>query len=142
MIFFFASFLFAASMLIVVMVMLLRRDLREKYAILWLVIGLGLLIMSSFPVLLTKLTRVLGVQTPANLVFAVSIVLLVGVCLHLSWELSRAEDEIRRVAEETALLRADVDTLQAELATRGVRGGYEDVSGPSGGPEGPAANTQ
>ncbi len=139
---FFAGALFAASMLIIVMVMLLRRDLREKYAVLWLVIGLGLLILSSFPVLLTNLTRLLGVKVPSNLIFAMSIVLLVGVCLHLSWELSRAEDEIRRVAEETALLRADVDALQAELASRGGVDGYEDSSGLSDGPEEPEANTQ
>ena len=36
-------------------------------------------------------------QVPANLLFSLAIVLLLGVALHLSWELSQAEDEIRRV---------------------------------------------
>lgn len=107
----FAGFAFAAIVLVIIVILLLKRQLSEKYATLWLVIGLALLIVSIFPDLLLGLTDLLGVQVPANLIFAMSIVLLVGVSLHLSWELSRAEDEIRRLAEETAILRADVDRL-------------------------------
>lgn len=142
MIVFIAGALLAAFMLTVVIVLLVRRQLREKYAVLWLVIGLGLLILSSFPAVLIELTRVLGVEVPANLIFAMSIVLLVGVCLHLSWELSRAEEEIRRLAEETALLRADMDSIQAALASRDAQA--EDRS-PADGPEEddePGAKTQ
>lgn len=107
----FAGFAFAAIVLVIIVILLLKRQLSEKYATLWLVIGLALLIVSIFPDLLLGLTDLLGVQVPSNLIFAISIVLLVGVSLHLSWELSRAEDEIRRLAEETAILRADVDRL-------------------------------
>ncbi|MFH8249105.1 DUF2304 domain-containing protein [Microbacterium sp. B2969] len=112
-----AGLTFAVAVLVIILTLLVRRQLREKYAVLWLTIGLILLILSIFPELLVGLTHLLGVQLPSNLIFALSIVLLVGVCLHLSWELSRAEDEIRRLAEETAILRADVDELQAERGT-------------------------
>lgn len=108
-----AGLTFAVAVLVIILTLLVRRQLREKYAFLWLTIGLILLILSIFPALLVELTHLLGVELPSNLIFALSIVLLVGVCLHLSWELSRAEDEIRRIAEETAILRADVDALQA-----------------------------
>ena len=113
-----AGITFAVAVLGIIVAMLLRRQLREKYAVLWLVIGVALLILSVFPGLLVSLTHLLGVQVPANLIFALSVVLLVGVALHLSWELSRAEDEIRRLAEETAILRADVDALQRECGAQ------------------------
>lgn len=142
MIVFVAGAVFAAFIVIVVLVMLLRRQLREKYAILWLVIGLGLLVLSSFPALLIQLTRALGVEVPSNLIFALSIVLLVGVCLHLSWELSRAEDEVRRLAEETALLRADVDSIQASLASREAQDEDAPLEAPGDGQNEPGANTQ
>ncbi|EPD86725.1 DUF2304 domain-containing protein [Microbacterium laevaniformans] len=108
-----AGIAFALIVLAIIVSMLLRRQLREKYATLWLVIGLALLVLAVFPDLLGGLARLLGVEIPSNLLFALSIVLLVGVALHLSWELSRAEDEIRRVAEDVAILRADVEALSA-----------------------------
>ncbi|WP_344052387.1 DUF2304 domain-containing protein [Microbacterium lacus] len=107
--------LLALAILILVMWMLLTRRLREKYAVLWLVIGLAVLILGVFPQLLLWLTAVLGVQLPANLLFSLAIVLLLAVSLHLSWELSQAEDEIRRTAEEIAILHADLDLLRARV---------------------------
>lgn len=109
----------AAVIIGVVFSMLLTRKLREKYAVMWLIIAFAVLILGIFPQLLYGLTSLLGVQIPANLLFALAIVLLLGVALHLSWELSHAEDEIRRMAEECALLRAEIDQLREELRHSG-----------------------
>ncbi|WP_248241223.1 DUF2304 domain-containing protein [Microbacterium kunmingense] len=106
----------ALVILAIVVWMLLARKLREKYAAMWLVIGLAVLVLGIFPELLLGLTRLLGVQVPANLLFALAIVLLLGVTLHLSWELSQAEEEIRRVAEEAAISRAELESLEARIA--------------------------
>jgi len=110
-----AGIVLALLIIVLVMWMLLTRRLREKYAVLWLVIGLAVLVLGLFPQLLLGLTSALGVQVPANLLFALAIVLLIGVALHLSWELSQAEDEIRRVAEEAAISRAEADRFEARL---------------------------
>lgn len=121
-----SGILLAVLMLGVVMWLLLTRRLREKYAVLWLVIGVVVLILGLFPQLLLGLTSFFGVQVPANLLFALAIVLLLGVTLHLSWELSQAEDEIRRTAEESAILRAQLDRLQ-ERVDRWDAGGRPEV---------------
>ncbi|MDR2323368.1 DUF2304 domain-containing protein [Microbacterium sp. NPDC089698] len=105
----------ALAMLVIVTTLLLTRRLREKYAALWIIIGLGMLILGAFPGLLLGLTSAFGVVLPANLLFAMAILLLLGVALHLSWELSQAEDEIRRAAEELAILRADHDGLAGRI---------------------------
>lgn len=105
----------AIVILAIVIWMLLTRKLREKYAALWLVLGVVVLILGLFPQLLLGLTSALGVQLPVNLLFAMAIVLLLGVALHLSWELSQAEEEIRRTAEEIAILHSRVDVLEEEL---------------------------
>ncbi|MCV0333165.1 MULTISPECIES: DUF2304 domain-containing protein [unclassified Microbacterium] len=109
----------ALFILAIIVWMLLSKRLREKYAVLWLIIGVAMLILTVFPDLLFWLSNVLGVQVPSNLLFVGAIALLVGVTLHQSWELSTAEDETRRVAEEVAILRAEVDALRAEGATGG-----------------------
>ncbi|ODT25295.1 DUF2304 domain-containing protein [Microbacterium sp. SCN 69-37] len=116
----------ALAILLIVGRLLLRRSLREKYAVMWIAIALVVLVLGLFPQLLLGLTDVLGVQVPANLLFALAIVLLLGVALHLSWELSQAEEEIRRVAEETAILRADLDAIRSRLAASPERDGTGD----------------
>ena len=103
-----------AILVVLIMWMLLTRRLREKYAVMWLVLGVVLLVFTLFPALLRRATEVLGVQLPANLLFAAAIVVLLGVALHLSWELSQNEGETRRLAEEVAILGARIDQLEAE----------------------------
>ena len=92
---------------------LLRRGiLREKYAVLWLLLSGAALFFSIFPGALRWISDVLGVETPANLLFFVTIVLLVLVAVQLSYELSRHEARIRRLAEEVALLDRELKDLR------------------------------
>ncbi|MDQ0645048.1 DUF2304 domain-containing protein [Microbacterium murale] len=111
-----AGIVLAVAIIGFVLWMLLTRRLREKYAALWLVIALLVLVVGIFPGLWQALTMALGVQLPSNLLFAAAILLLMGVTLHLSWELSSAEDEIRRLAEESALHRSELERLDERLA--------------------------
>lgn len=110
-----AAFILALIIVVVVFEMLRRKVLREKYAALWLVVGLATLVLAAFPQLMANIARALGVQVPSNLLFALAILLALGVCLHLSWEISVVEDETRILAEEAAILRADLERLEAKL---------------------------
>ncbi|GGM99942.1 hypothetical protein GCM10011609_42850 [Lentzea pudingi] len=92
-----------------IMELLRRRQLSEKYAVLWLVVGVLLLILTIFPGLLGTVSVAAGIEVPSNLLFFTAIVFLIGVALHLSWELSRLEDETRKLAEDLAILRLDVE---------------------------------
>lgn len=107
-----AGVVVALVVLAIIIALLLRRQLREKYAVMWLIIGIAFLILALFPGILNALARILGVQVPSNLLFALVLALLIGVTLHLSWELSTAEEETRRVAEDVAILRAEVEQLR------------------------------
>lgn len=105
----------ALAILVLVLWMLIARRIREKYAVMWILIALCVLMLGIFPQLLLWATATLGVQVPANLLFSLAIVLLLGVSLHLSWEISQAEDEIRRVAEEAALSRTQIEVLTERI---------------------------
>lgn len=90
--------------------MMRRHRLREKYAVLWFFVALGVLVLAIFPGLLTSLAALVGVQVPVNLLFfAASIVLLVLTLQH-SYELGRLEEKTRVLAEEVALLRLEHET--------------------------------
>lgn len=106
--------------LLAIVELLRRRQLSEKYAVLWLVVGVLLLIFTAFSGLTTWLARGLGVAVPSNLMFFVGIVFLVGVVLHLSWEVSRLENETRKLAEDQAILRLEVEQLQKDRSDENV----------------------
>jgi hypothetical protein len=108
--------LFVVVVLVFVIEMLRRQKIREKYAVLWIVIGVGTLVLAAFPDLLFWAARLIGVQLPSNLLFAIALILLLGVTLHLSREVSSSEDEIRSLAEEVAILRADLRDVQGQLS--------------------------
>jgi hypothetical protein len=105
------SLVTSIGMVLAVLLMLREGKLREKYAVLWLVVGGLTIVLGFFPNLLDFAAAAVGVRVPANLLFALSIVLLVGVGLHVSRELTILEDETRILAEEVALLRAAVGKL-------------------------------
>lgn len=91
---------------------LLRKGvLREKYAVLWLFFSGAALFFALFPGALDWLSVTIGVAAPVNLLFFTTVVLLVLVSVQLSYELSRHEMRIRRLAEEIALLRRQLDDL-------------------------------
>jgi len=95
--------------------LLLRRGvLREKYAVLWLLVSGVALVLALIPGALRWVSDILGVQTPSNLLFFVTVVLLVLVSVQLSYELSRHEMRIRRLAEEVALLHRRLDDQQRD----------------------------
>lgn len=105
------AFLLALTIVGLVLEMLRRKKLREKYAIWWLVVGVATLVLAAFPHLLGLVAELVGIQLPSNLLFILSILMLLGVCLHLSWEISVVEEETRTLAEEVAILRAQLDQI-------------------------------
>jgi len=91
---------------------LLRRGrLREKFAALWIAVGVLVLAACLFPGLLYGLADLLGFQAPINLVLFVSALVLLVVSVQLSAEVGTLEEESRTLAEESALLRLAAERL-------------------------------
>ena len=97
-------FLVTVIVIVIILTLLRSRRLREKYAALWIVVGLAIVLLATVPGLLSFLSNLLGFEVPSNLLFVLAIFLLLGVSLHLSLEISRLEDETRVLAENVAIL--------------------------------------
>ncbi|MET7879176.1 DUF2304 domain-containing protein [Micromonospora profundi] len=93
--------------------LLRRRQLREKYGMLWLGVLVIVIPLSLFPRLLDNVAELLGVASGVSLVLFLGIVFLLLVCVHLSWEVSALEEETRTLAEDFALLRAEIEADRA-----------------------------
>jgi hypothetical protein len=90
------------------------RQLRSKYALLWILIGLMLLPLAAVPGLLNTVSGWLGVFYSPTIFLLLAVGFLFVVVIHYSWELSRLENRTRTLAEELALLRARVDGALAD----------------------------
>lgn len=93
---------------------LVRREaLKAKYALLWLTIGLGLLVMAAVPSLLDTVSGWLGVDYEPTVWIIAGLAFLFVLSVHFSWELSRLEDRARTLAEEVALLRKQIEDSES-----------------------------
>lgn len=89
-----------------VVVQVRHQRMKERYAALWLIIGAIIIVLGAFPNLLNGVADFVGVALPVNLLFLLSILLLMGVSIHLTLELSRLSEKTRILAEEVAILKA------------------------------------
>lgn len=110
------------ALVVFLVVLLRRRRLREKYATTWLVVALAVCVLGAFPSVIESVAGAVGVETPSNLLFALALILLLGVCIQLSVEITELEEETRTLAEELALLRFDVETLAARTSDDPTQG--------------------
>jgi hypothetical protein len=112
------SIVVACVVLFVVLEMMRRRKLREKYAGIWLILALGVVVLAVIPQAGDFLAHATGVGLPSNFVFLLAGVVLALVSLHLSTEVGHLEEEVRTSVEETALLRCELEDTKRELERR------------------------
>jgi hypothetical protein len=83
---------------------LIRRDrLLERYSIVWFLLGLAMLAGAAFPDLLELLARALGVRDVTIGLFSAVLLLLLGLALNFSVIASRQARQITRLAQQSAI---------------------------------------
>lgn len=108
--------LFGLIVLGAVFLRMRNSGMKEAYATWWIIIALGSLFFSVVPGALKRLSTLLGVQVPLNLGFFTAGIILLLLSLRFSVDLSQASEDRRRLTEEIAILRAEVDELKARSA--------------------------
>lgn len=126
-----AALLMGGLVLLLVVELLRRRQMREKYAALWLLIGSVAVVIAIFPDLLGAVTRLLGFAIPANLLFFGGSLVLTAISVQLSLEIGFLEEKSRRLAEEVVLLRLDLQRLAVRMTPNDVAGSAGDFEVPS-----------
>ncbi len=88
--------------------LLRRRQLRGKYTLLWIVTGVVVLAIATFPGAIDRVARSLSIYSPPNALFLLAIAFLLLICVYFSYELTRLEERTRFLAEELAILRGEM----------------------------------
>jgi hypothetical protein len=96
----------AAVLLLAVILELIRsRRLQERYALLWLLTGVVMLVLSLWRSGLNTIAGWVGIETyPPAVLFAVATLFVLVVLLHYSTVISRLSDQNKILAQKLALL--------------------------------------
>jgi hypothetical protein len=94
-----------------------RRKLREDYSLLWLATMVVVLALSLSRPLLDQIAALLGVVTyPPAALFAVALVFVLFMLLHVSTVLTRLARENKEAAQQMAILRWELIEVRRQLA--------------------------
>jgi Uncharacterized conserved protein (DUF2304) len=92
-------------LLLVVFELIRSRRLRERYALLWLLTGVVLFVLSAWRGGLNTIAAWVGVETyPPAILFAVASLFILAVLLHYSTVISKLSDQNVLLAQRLALL--------------------------------------
>ncbi len=93
----------AVAFMMLILEMIRRDRLQERYSVVWFIAGLGMLLGAAFPGLLEVVADAMGVRNTNVALFSIVLLLLLGLALNFSVIMSRQAAQITRLAQERAL---------------------------------------
>lgn len=97
--------------------MMRTRKLQERYALLWVLAAIGLVLAPLFIHLIDRLAYALGVAYPPALLLALAVIALMLIVLQLSLSISHNADHIKVLTQELGLLRQELDSMKTKTGT-------------------------
>lgn len=101
--------------LVVIVYMIKKRSLDLKYALCWLLALAFVLVLDCFPVLLTKLSVMLGVWAPVNMIFFLGFCFSLLIIFTLTVMISRMAERVRKLAQTVAMNEEELDRLGRQI---------------------------
>lgn len=94
----------ALALLLIVLELVRRRRLLERYALVWLAVAVALVVLGAWRGLLKTISDAIGVAAPPNALFAIGLGFLILLVLNFSVAVSRLTDQSKVLAQRLALL--------------------------------------
>ena len=83
-----------------------RRKLREEYSFIWLIIGFVFVLIAIESDILIYLSALVGITLPANMLFFLTLIFVMLLCLYFSLRISALTTQVKNLAQQLALLQA------------------------------------
>jgi hypothetical protein len=106
------AILATAAMFLVVLELVRRRRLMERYALLWLFSAAVLLTLSIFRSLLQAIADAVGVAYAPSALFVIAFGFVLLLLLHFSLVISRLADQSKVLAQRLGIVQEQLDRLQ------------------------------
>jgi hypothetical protein len=117
--------LVALLLVLVILELVRRRKLSEEFSLLWVVASAGAVVLGVWGGLLPALTRALGAVYGTSTLFFFGILFVLVVLVYYAVKLTALTQEVRRLAQEAALLRLRLEQVEGGRppSSRGGDGG-------------------
>ena len=106
---------FSLVMLISVFFLVRERMLKEKYSLVWLLIGLFMLVMSMFKDLMHRFSGLIGVDYAPSAFFAILIACAYLLLLNMSVSISGLRMHNKALTQELGLIKLRLEELEKEI---------------------------
>ena len=107
----------SAIFLGVVLELVRRRRLVERYALLWMLAAVALLVLAIWRGALNDLADAIGVISPPNALFLIALGVVFVLLLHFSIATSRLSEETKILAQESGRLEQELRAARGEVPT-------------------------
>lgn len=105
-------FVAALGLLLLVLEMVRRRALAEKYSLLWLIMSVVILLLAIARPALDRIAPMLGIYYAPSALFVAGFVGLLVILLYFSAVITQLTREARIAAQQIGILRERVDELE------------------------------
>lgn len=112
--------IFSLIILLSVIFLVRERLIKEKYSLVWLLIGLFVFVMSVFRGLLEGFSALIGVDYAPSAFFALLIAFAYLLLLNLSVSISGLKAQNKAITQEVGLLRLRVEELEKARTRTGL----------------------
>jgi hypothetical protein len=106
------AILAALALLVIVLELVRRRRLMERYALLWLFSATVILALAIWQGALNQLAELMGIFSAPNALFFVAVGFILLLLLHFSAAMSRLSDQSKVLAQRHAILEQRVRELE------------------------------
>jgi hypothetical protein len=106
------------ALLLVVLELVRRRRLLERYALVWLASGIALLALAIWRGLLGTIANAVGIYYPPAALFVIAFGFILMLLLHFSIAVSRLTDQSKVLAQRIALMEQRHRELEKRLDDR------------------------
>jgi len=99
------AIILAVLIIALVLVSIRRGKLKEKYAILWLLVALVSSAAVIFPETVFQIANLFGFEIPSNFLFSIALLIALLLIFLLSTDISKKQRQIENLATEIALIK-------------------------------------
>ncbi|MCX7781264.1 MAG: DUF2304 domain-containing protein [Negativicutes bacterium] len=111
---------FSLTILLSVFFLVRERMLKEKYSLVWLLIGLFTLVMSAFENLMDSFSELIGVSYPPSAFFAILIACAYLLLLNMSVSISGLKAHNKALTQELGLTKLRLEELEKKIEKAGL----------------------
>lgn len=84
-----------------------KKALELRYALAWIGVGIGVLVLDIFPGLMEVISKILGIADPVNMLFFLGFCFSLIIIFVLTVAISRMSIRIKELAQELALYKKE-----------------------------------